>query len=83
MQIAKLLKHINNGFDEKLEEKSNSHFLRIANSDKLVNFYSLDVIISVGYRVKFARCSIQKMGQPNTKEKYVLIELVMNFFYEE
>ena len=26
--------------------------MQIANSDKLVNFYSLDVIISVGYRVK-------------------------------
>ena len=28
---------------------------QIANSDKPVNFYSLDVIISVGYRVKSKR----------------------------
>ena len=28
------------------------HFLHIANSDKPVKYYNLDVIISVGYRVK-------------------------------
>ena len=28
------------------------HFLHIANSDKPVKVYNLDVIISVGYRVK-------------------------------
>lgn len=28
------------------------HFLHVPNSDKPVPFYSLDVIISVGYRVK-------------------------------
>lgn len=31
------------------------HFLHIANSDKIVAHYSLDVIISVGYRVKFCQ----------------------------
>jgi len=30
-------------------------FLQIANSDKPVSFYNLDVIISVGYRVKSLR----------------------------
>src|SRR3989344_1080559 len=33
-----------------IEEKSNMHFLHIANSDKPVAMYSLDVILSVGYR---------------------------------
>lgn len=48
--ISRHIKHI---FDEEeLDEKSNVHFLHIANSDKPVPFYSLDVIISVGYRVK-------------------------------
>ena len=37
------------------EEKCNLHFLQIANSDKPVAYYSLDVIISVGYRVKSKR----------------------------
>jgi len=38
-----------------LEEKSNVHFLHIPFSDKPVKIYSLDVIISVGYRVKSQR----------------------------
>ena len=49
-------RHIRNIFNEKeLDEKSNMHFLHIANSDKPIAAYSLDVIISVGYRVKSPR----------------------------
>ena len=48
-------RHINNSFDEEVDKESNMHFLHIANSDKPVAFYSLDVIISVGYRVKSQR----------------------------
>ena len=48
-------RHINNSFDEEVNKESNMHFLHIANSDKPVAFYSLDVIISVGYRVKSQR----------------------------
>lgn len=48
-----ITKHVNNVVKEQeVDEKSNVHFLHIANSDKNVKFYSLDVIISVGYRVK-------------------------------
>jgi hypothetical protein len=48
-----ITRHINNVFNEgELEKESNVHFLHIANSDKPVQYYSLDVIISVGYRVK-------------------------------
>ena len=51
-----ITRHINNIFQEgELEEKSNVHFLHIANSDKPVKLYSLDVIISVGYRVRSLR----------------------------
>lgn len=51
-----ITRHINNIFKEKeLDEKSNVHFLHIAQSDKPIKLYSLDVIISVGYRVKSIR----------------------------
>lgn len=51
-----IVKHIGNIFSEReLNEKSNVHFLHIANSDKPVKFYNLNVIISVGYRVKSQR----------------------------
>ncbi len=49
-------RHINNIFKEKeLDRKSNMQKMHIPFSDKPVAFYSLDVIISVGYRVKSLR----------------------------
>ena len=60
-QMAKLFgknrtvvtRHIKNIFkDGELEEKSNVQKMHSSNSDKPVLLYSLDVIISVGYRVK-------------------------------
>lgn len=51
-----IVKHIANIFSEgELDEKSNVQKLHIANSDKPVKFYNLNVIISVGYRVKSQR----------------------------
>jgi prophage maintenance system killer protein len=48
-----ITKHIRNVFAEgELDEHSNVQNLHIAGSDKPVKFYNLDVIISVGYRVK-------------------------------
>ena len=49
-------RHIKNVFEEgELDRERNVQNLHIPNSDKLVEFYSLDVIISVGYRVKSLR----------------------------
>ena len=50
--IGVISRHIKNIFIEELDEKSNLQKMQIANSDKPVNLYSLDVIIGVGYRVK-------------------------------
>jgi prophage maintenance system killer protein len=49
-------RHLSNVFKEReLNKESNMQKLHIANSDKPVTLYSLDVIISVGYRVKSIR----------------------------
>lgn len=49
-------RHVKNIFDEgELAPESNVQNMHIANSDKPVTFYNLDVIISVGYRVKSQR----------------------------
>lgn len=49
-------KHINNVFSEgELVKENNTHFLRVDNVKQAVAFYTLDVIISVGYRVKSQR----------------------------
>jgi len=48
--------HIKNVFEEgELNEKSNVGFSHNAISDKPVRIYNLDIIISVGYRVKSKR----------------------------
>jgi len=49
-------RHIKNIFkDGEIEEKSNMQKMHIANSDKPTTFYSLDVILSVGYRTNSSR----------------------------
>lgn len=49
-------KHIRNIFAEgELDEKRNGQKMPIPNSDKPVAFYTLDVILAVGYRVKSVR----------------------------
>lgn len=68
-----ITRHINNIFKEKeLEEKSNVHILHIANSDKPVKFYSLDVIISVGYRVKSVRGTQFRQWANKVLKNYLL-----------
>ena len=51
-----ITRHVNNIFREgELERESNVQKMHIANADRPVQFYNLDVIISVGYRVKSQR----------------------------
>ena len=48
-----ITKHIGNAIKEgEIDEKRNVQYLHIANSDRPVKIYDLDVVISVGYRVK-------------------------------
>ncbi len=72
-------KHIKNIFNEgELEEKSNMHFLHIANSDKPVTSYNLDVIISVGYRVKSHRGTQFRIWATRQLREYIVKGFVMN-----
>ena len=74
-----ITKHINNIFsEEELEEKSNVHFLHIANSDKPVKIYNLDVIISVGYRVKSNKGTSFRRWATKTLKEYILKGYVIN-----
>ena len=73
-------RHIRNVFKEKeVDEKSNMHFLHIANSDRPVAYYSLDVIISVGYRVK-SRYSVEFRKWANSVLKqYIMQGYAVNY----
>jgi hypothetical protein len=49
-------RHINNIFKTgEIDEKSNMQKMHIANSDKPVKFYSLDIVLAVGYRTNSPR----------------------------
>ncbi len=51
--VSVISRHIKNALNEgEVSEKSNLQKMQIARSDKPVTFYDLDVVISVGYRVK-------------------------------
>lgn len=74
-----ITRHVNNVFKEgELERESNVHFLHIANSDKPVKFYSLDVIISVGYRVKSKRGVEFRKWANSVLKKYILQGYAVN-----
>ncbi|CDE38008.1 phosphoribosylaminoimidazolesuccinocarboxamide synthase [Mycoplasma sp. CAG:472] len=86
-QMAKLFgkdrtvitRHINNIFkDGELEEKSNVQKMHIANSDKPVSLYSLDVIISIGYRVKSQNGVIFRKWANKVLKDYLLKGYAVN-----
>lgn len=72
-------KHIHNIINEnEVEKESNTQKMRVANSDKLVPFYSLDVIISVGYRVKSQNGIVFRKWANNILKDYLLKGYAIN-----
>ena len=70
--ISTISRHIANIFDEnEIEEKSNLRFMQIANSDKPVALYSLDVILAVGFRVHSPRGTQFRQWANNTLKEYL------------
>ena len=74
-----ITKHVGNVFNEgELEEKSNVQNLHISGSDKPVKFYNLDVIISVGYRVKSQRGTQFRIWATKTLKEYIIKGFVLD-----
>lgn len=74
-----ITKHIGNVFSEgELEEKSNVQNLHIGGSDKPVKFYNLDVVISVGYRVKSQRGTQFRIWATQTLKEYIIKGFVLD-----
>ena len=72
-------RHIKNIFKEKeLDEESNMQKLHIANSDKPITLYNLDVIISVGYRVKSPNGIIFRKWANKVLKDYLLKGYAVN-----
>lgn len=72
-------KHINNVFAEgELPQESNTQKMRVAGVDQLVAFYTLDVIISVGYRVKSQRGTQFRIWANKILKDYLLNGYAIN-----
>jgi prophage maintenance system killer protein len=77
--VSVISRHINNIFKEaEVDKESNLHFLQIASSDKPVAYYSLDVIISVGYRVKSKRGVEFRKWANSVLKQYILQGYAVN-----
>ena len=72
-------KHIRNIFDDgELEEKSNVQNLHIANSDKPLVFYNLDVVFAVGYRIKSPQSTLFRQWATSVLHEYLQKGFAMN-----
>ena len=72
-------RHINNIFkDGEVNNKSNMQKMHIANSDKPITFYSLDIILAVGYRTN-STCAIAfRQWATKTLREYIVKGYVIN-----
>lgn len=74
-----LRKHINNVFSEgELDKENNTQFLRVDGVKQPVAFYSLDTIISVGYRVNSSRATQFRIWATNVLKEYVVKGFAMD-----
>lgn len=68
-----ITKHIGNVFKEaELERESNVQILHISSSARPITLYSLDVIISVGYRIKSQRGVEFRRWATNVLHSYII-----------
>ena len=74
-----ITRHVNNVFKEnELLRKSNVQKMHIPNSDRPVQFYSLEVIISVGYRVKSNRGVEFRQWANSVLKQYIMQGYAIN-----
>ncbi|MDO5574775.1 MAG: virulence protein RhuM/Fic/DOC family protein [bacterium] len=72
-------KHINNIFnDDELERENNTQKMRVDGVKQKVPFYSLDIIISVGYRVKSKRGIAFRKWANSVLKDYILKGYAVN-----
>lgn len=77
--ISTISRHISNVFDEgELDSESNLRFMQFATSTKPVALYNLDVIISVGYRVKSLRGTQFRIWANQILKEYIIKGFAMN-----
>ena len=72
-------KHLRNIFQTgELDEESNVQKMHIASSDKLVSYYNLDVVISIGYRVNSIKGTHFRRWATNILRQYLVQGYALN-----
>ena len=71
--VSGISRHISKIFkDGELDEESNLQKMQFANSDKPVNFYSLDVVLAVGYRANSRRAVEFRIWATTILKEYIV-----------
>ncbi len=79
VDVGRISRHIKNIFNEgELPRKSNLRKTQFAQSDKPIGLYSLDVIISVGYRVKSKRGIVFRRWANSVLKSYLIQGYALN-----
>lgn len=74
-----ITKHINSILkDKEVDEESNVQKMHIANSDKPVKFYSLDIILAVGYRTNSSKAIKFRQWATKILKQYLINGYVVN-----
>ena len=74
-----ITKHIGKIFSEgELDEKSNVQKMHISTSDKPIKIYNLDVVISVGYRVKSQQGTQFRIWATQRLKEYIIKGFTLN-----
>lgn len=72
-------RHINNLVkDKEIDEKSNVQKMHIANSDRPVSYYSLDVVLAVGYRTNSKKALHFRQWATETLRDFIIHGMIVN-----
>ena len=73
VDVSGISRHLSNIFSSgELDEKSNLQKMQIANSDRPVAFYSLDTIISLGYRINSIKATQFRIWATSVLREYMV-----------
>jgi prophage maintenance system killer protein len=76
---SRVTRHVNNVFrDEEVGRESNVRKAHIASSDRPVNYYSLDVILAVGYRANSGRATQFRRWASGVLKDYIVTGVAIN-----
>ncbi len=79
LNVSSVSRHINNIFrDSEVDRESNLQKVQIASSDRPVTFYSLDLILAVGYRANSSRAIQFRRWANEVLKDHLIKDITLN-----